>query len=87
MSEMSDTMKRRHPDLFTPDEAAEYLHLEGPQCLAALRDAYQLTGRRVGKGFMYHREELDTCALRIFDKDAQWQAHEQPRLKLSGGRR
>lgn len=57
---------RRHPDLFTAEEAAAYLHLDSVEQLRNLRDNYGLQGYPgVGKGFMYWREDLDNCALRI----------------------
>jgi hypothetical protein len=57
---------RRHPDLFTPKEAAHYLGLKSERTLDLLRRDRDLLGRIVGKGYLYHREDLDACALRIF---------------------
>lgn len=63
---------RRHPDLFTPAEAAAYLHLDSEKSLETLRKDYGLAGHAgVSKGFMYWREDLDNVALRIVGRDGQ----------------
>lgn len=57
---------RTHPDLFTPDEAAAYLHLDSVRSLETLREHFGLIGfGGVNRGFLYWREDLDKCALRI----------------------
>ena len=60
---------RKHPDLFTAQEAAEYLHLDaeaGERTLETLRQKHGLIGQQVGKALMYHRKNLDACIDRIF---------------------
>jgi hypothetical protein len=60
---------RKHPDLFTPEEAAEYLHLDpetGKRTLETLREKHGLVGQQMGKGFMYHRRNLDEVVNRVF---------------------
>jgi hypothetical protein len=78
----------RHPDLFTPEEAAAYLHLDSVRGLETLRKDYGLVGHAgVNKSYLYHREDLDRCALRICGKDVAW--HRQNGgggLKLTGTR-
>ena len=56
---------RKHPDLFTAEEAAAYLHLESVNSLRTMRDQFGLIGHPAGKGFVYWREDLDNTALRI----------------------
>lgn len=100
---MSDTLThpnpptatpRRHPDIFTAEEAVAYLHLESVRSLDTLRDEGLLTGHRpVGKGYLYHREDLDTCALKMFGKGSTktnheaTTAHRDRSLRISGGAR
>lgn len=49
---------RRHPDLFNKTEALEYLHRPGDEhLLDTLRQNKQLVGWKLGKEFMYHRDE------------------------------
>lgn len=56
---------RHHPDLFSPDEAAAYLHLDSTATLDTFRQRGWLEGYRAGKGLLYWRADLDDCALRI----------------------
>jgi hypothetical protein len=61
---------RRHPDLLTPEEAAEYLRLTSAKALEKLRNEKMLTGHDGWAPYMiYHREDLDRCALRMCGKD------------------
>lgn len=61
---------RKHPDLFTPEEAAAYMHLDSVRGLETLREKYDLIGYAgVNKALMYYREDLDACALRMVDRD------------------
>lgn len=65
---------RKHPDIFTSDEAAEYLRLPNPETLATLRQNYGLQPLAgVTKCHLYHREDLDLCVKRMFGKDESWQ--------------
>src|SRR4051812_35838680 len=60
---------RRHADLFTPTEAAEYLHLDpatAESTLKTFRDNYALVGQKMGHTYMYHRKNLDALVDRIF---------------------
>lgn len=59
----------RHPDVFTPPEAAAYLGFQSPRSLETIRENYGLTGYRVGKEYLYHREDLDACVLRMFGRE------------------
>ena len=61
--------KRRHPDLFTAEEAADYLRLESVNSLRTIRDQFGLVGHTAGKGYVYWREDLDNAALRIVGRD------------------
>lgn len=73
----------KHPDIFTPAEAVEYLHLDGPDQLETVRREYGLVGfRPVGKGFLYWREDLDKAAERMFGRAKQ----EPAQLRLAGRR-
>lgn len=74
---------RRHPDIFTDEEAAAYLHLDGPQSLEIIRRNYGLSGYRpAGKGYLYWREDLDNAALAMFGRRPA--IRERQVLKLAG---
>lgn len=79
---------RQHPDLFTPEEAASYLHLDSVRGLETCRDDFGLIGHKgVNKAYLYHREDLDLCALRMCGKDQEWRRPgRETRLKIAGGR-
>lgn len=65
--------QRKHPDIFTAEEAAEYLHLDpegGERTLETLRDKYGLVGQQIGKRLMYHKKNLDACVARLFGTQA-----------------
>lgn len=77
----------KHPDLFTPEEAAVYLHLDSPRGLETLRSDFGLIAHRgVNKAFIYHREDLDLCAARICGKDREWASQQGHTLKIAGRR-
>lgn len=60
---------RQHPDIFTPDEALAYLHLESVRSLEILENDFGLQGfKGVGKSRMYHRDDLDAAVLRWFGR-------------------
>jgi hypothetical protein len=76
---MSDASVRQHPDLFTPDEAAAYLHLESVRGLDTLRSDFGLVGYTgVGKSFLYWREDLDNVALRIVGRKPSSGSQQKP---------
>ena len=81
------TESRRHPDVFTGDEAADYLHLANPATLTWLREQKLLTGHQVGREYMYHREDLDACTCRMFGKAVAGagKANGRQALRLAGG--
>lgn len=60
---------RLHPDLFTAEEAFQYLRLHSVESLRTLEDKDML---KAAVGFtkykLYHREDLDDCARRMFGK-------------------
>jgi hypothetical protein len=61
--EMSET--RKHPDVFTAEEAVEYLHLDSEQTLRTLRDRFGLVGIPFfGKELRYLRKDLDALVAR-----------------------
>lgn len=49
----------RHPDLFTAEEAAVYLRLEGPRSIQRLRQEGRLEPLDMGRRNLYHRADLD----------------------------
>lgn len=49
---------RRHPDLFTAEEAAAYLRLASERSLETLREQWGLRPLPIGRG-LYHRRDLD----------------------------
>jgi hypothetical protein len=80
---------RKHPDLYTGEEALVYLHLDKltsdpERTLETLRDNYGLVGQRLGAGkLLYHRRNLDAVVDRVFgvvDADA---AAEQVRAQAA----
>lgn len=74
---------RRHPDIFTSDEAAEYLRLPNADALATCRSEFGLQPLSgLTKGYLYHREDLDLCVKRMFGKDGNWQKSGQ-KLRLA----
>lgn len=79
---------RKHPDLFTPEEAAAYLHLDSVRGLETLRLRYGLVGYSgVNKSLMYFRADLDACALRIVDRDGNGvRARGNGSLRIAGAR-
>lgn len=68
---------RIHPDLFTADEAFQYLRLASVE---SLRHLEKLNMLKAATGFtkhkLYHRDDLDACALRMFGK-------QPPAMKLA----
>lgn len=50
---------RRHPDLFTAEEAIEYLRLDSIRSLDTLRENWGLRPIGLGKAGLYHRRHLD----------------------------
>ena len=49
----------RHPDLFTAEEAAAYLGLEGPRSIQRLRQQGRIEPVDLGRRNLYHRADLD----------------------------
>jgi hypothetical protein len=79
---------RKHPDLFSPDEAAEYLHLEGKESLKNLREKGLLVGYSgFARHLIYHREDLDRCALRMCGRNPDAGKPNKMELKIAGGNR
>lgn len=64
----SPRVYERHPDVFTAEEAAVYLHLEKTATVEWLREKGMLIGHKVGMCYMYHREDLDHCAAHMLGK-------------------
>jgi hypothetical protein len=60
---------RRHPDLFTKDEAAAYLCMDSVRTLEWAEEKFHLASYDVGRCKVYHRADLDACALRMTGKD------------------
>lgn len=78
----------KHPDLFTPEEAADYLHLESVRGLDTCRKDFGLVGHSgVNKSYIYHREDLDLCAQRLCGKDRTWAIRNGGALKMAGAGR
>jgi hypothetical protein len=91
---------RRHPDVFTDEEAAAYLHAPSPRSLETIRRDFGLVGHQLfGKSFLYHREDLDAVVLRMFGKDRAKKEDPKdrggtgrgdvkggPSMKIAGGR-
>jgi hypothetical protein len=75
---MANAMSRKHEDIFTADEARDYLHLENIATLDHLRREKMLTGYMVGKQMMYWREDLDDCAMKMMGRTPPTR---QPALK------
>lgn len=60
---MSDRQPR-HPDIYTPAEAAAFLGVEVPQ-LEILEKDYGLVQHRVGRAKVYGRQNLEDTGLRM----------------------
>jgi hypothetical protein len=75
---------RRHPDLFTPAEAMEYLHLspDAERTLETLRTSHGLRGVQIGKSLMYHRADLDKLVEQLWGLRVE--SKRNPRLKIGG---
>jgi hypothetical protein len=62
--------KGPHPDLFTAEEAIEYLHLPPPptglRVLETLRYEKGLIGRRITRKYHYHRRDLDDFIQKVW---------------------
>lgn len=76
--------RRRHPDLFTPLEAARYLCLPGPESLPWAVENFGLPSYPAGRGRVYHRRDLDRVADLMTGTDAKSEPARSrgPRLKL-----
>jgi hypothetical protein len=89
-------MAETHPQLMTPDEAAAYLRLTSAKALDKLRDDNLLVGYRgYTPYYLYHRDDLDRCAMRMCGKDpdegkprgVELDLNKKPAgMKLAGGR-
>lgn len=86
--------ERKHPDIFTPEEAAAYLHQpgdeSGTQTLKGLRDKGLLRGFWLGPTLLYHRRDLDLAVEQIFNiispiKTRQSKSRGVPELRINGG--
>lgn len=62
---MNESADRKHPLLFTPDEAAGYLHLDTPATLDTLERDHGLKAWKAGKSKLYWKKDLDACAYSI----------------------
>ena len=60
-------LNRRHPDLFTDEEALIYLHREpgDTSILETLREKHDLIGFKIGNRYVYHRKHLDNLVIRL----------------------
>lgn len=85
---MSDEQTRKHPDLFTPEEAATYLHLDSERGLETLREKFGLIAHAgINRSFIYWREDLDRVALRIVGRDRTHERVDKNRpLRIAGAR-
>jgi hypothetical protein len=86
---------KAHPDLYKPDEAAEYLRLTSAKALDKLRSEGLLKGYDgYTPYYLYHREDLDRCAMRMCGRDpdagkpkgVELDLDKKPGLKIAGGR-
>lgn len=61
---------RRHPSIFTRAEATAYLGLKSTRSLHSVEKDFGLTGHRpAGREKLYHRDDLDRAAEKMFGKD------------------
>lgn len=70
---------RRHPDLLTAAEAAEYLCLEGPRSIQRLRQQGRLEPVDLGRRNLYHRSDLDAFVDSLASRDDNLQGGVQRR--------
>lgn len=81
-------MSEKHPDIFNPQEAAEYLHLDSPESLRTLRAKSILVGYEGwAKHMIYHRADLNLCALKMCGKENAIPATVKPlkTMRMTGG--
>ncbi len=76
------TTTRQHPDLFTPDEAAEYLRVTSAQLPTLERD-FGLKGWTVGKVKVYWRKDLDATAYKMVGERPPVELLRKEGLKLA----
>jgi hypothetical protein len=79
----------RHPDVFRPEEAAVYLHLDSVRSLETLERDFGLKSfGGVNRCRMFHRRELDKVVEKMFaiGEEAEGRIGQQA-MKMSGGRR
>lgn len=60
--------ERTHPDIFTKDEAWVYLRLVSERAFDAVEKEFHLPHYKFGQQRVYHRPDLDACALRMMGK-------------------
>lgn len=61
---------RRHPSIFTRAEAAAYLGLKSTRSLHSVERDFGLVGHiPAGREKLYHRDDLDRTAAKMFGKD------------------
>lgn len=79
--------RQHHPDLYTPQEAADYLRLASVDALKKLRDDNLLKGY---KGYapylLYHRDDLDRCALKMCGRDPDAGRPNPVKMQIAGER-
>jgi hypothetical protein len=62
--------ERKHPDVFTAEEAAMYLHCDSERSLENIRAQFGLVGYPgFGKALRYYRDDLDAVAMKMLGRD------------------
>ena len=74
-----------HPDVYTPEEAKEYLRFPSLDTLEWAAEKHHLKGFFVGREKRYHRVELDLVLLKM--AGLQPGAAEIRAMKIAGGAR
>lgn len=60
---------RRHPDIFTAEEAWQYMKLPSMRSFNTHRREHGIKGKRVGHGYIFSREQLDALRMKMFGMD------------------
>jgi hypothetical protein len=70
MNENPDQLKR-HPELYTAEEAVEYLRLDSSHSLETIKKNYGLKPLHLGKQPVFHRKDMDEAVEKALRGEAK----------------
>lgn len=80
----ADQVMEKHPDIFTREEAAVYLHAKSVRSIETIEENFGLVGIvPFGKEKLFHRSELDRVTLKMFGLDPDAPAQQERRSSES----